>query len=151
MIIRTRQLIAGLVFATSLVATQSSQATEPGNAWGPWQWWVSTGDLTIYNSPGSTKTWPAGYERIDNDTDVDHEGVSCNGRTVKAASIIFTHASGDIDMEVYDMAGNLLGYSRGVINQERVDVSAFGKQLVVIKAYGYQGAVNDYGVIAECN
>jgi hypothetical protein len=151
MTIRTHRLIAALAFAASFVATQSSRATEPQNDLGPWQWWVTTGDLTIYNSPNAQKSWAAGYERIDTSNDLDHEGAACNGRTVKAASITFSHAAGDIDMNVYDIAGNFLGYSHGVSNQERVDVSAFGQQLVVIEAYGYNGATNDYGVLVECN
>jgi hypothetical protein len=53
-------------------------------------------------------------------------------------------------MYVYDLAGNLLGISQGVTDHERVDVSGFGIQLVVVKVYGYNGATNDYGLHIEC-
>jgi hypothetical protein len=151
MTIRARQLITALAFAASFVASQSSRASEPENGKEPWQWWISTGNLTIYNGSGTGKSWPVGYERIEYDGDVDYVGLTCNGRGVKAASIQFTHATGDIDMYVYDIGGNYLGRSQGITDQERVDVSAFGKQLVIVKAYGYNGAINDYGITVECN
>jgi hypothetical protein len=151
MIIRTRQLITALAFAASFVASQSSRAAEPQNDIDPWAWWTQNGELRIFDAKGTDQFWGIGHESIEWSGDVDFVGFSCAGRTVKAASIHFSHAAGDLDMRVYDFAGNQLGISQGYTDQERVDVSAFGKQLLVVKTYGWGGAMNEYGLTVECN
>lgn len=147
---RARRALTGFVLATSLLATQASQAIEPQNNQAPWKWWISAGDVTLYTAEALGAGWSIGVERIDSSSDVDHVYLACDGRPVTAAAVDFLHGSGDIDMEVYDLAGNYLGASRGVSDQERVDVRAFGMQMVVVKVYGYNGAINDYGLYAQC-
>jgi hypothetical protein len=147
---RARRFLAGFVLTTSLVTAQASQAIEPQNNEAPWKWWISAGDLTLYTAEQLGAGWSIGVERIASSSDVDHVYLACDGRPVTAAQVNLNHASGDIDMEVFDLAGNYLGASRGVGDEERVDVKAFGKQMVVVKVYGYNGAINDYGLYAQC-
>jgi hypothetical protein len=58
--------------------------------------------------------------------------------------IEFTHASGDLDIEAYDAAGNRVGSSAGVGNNETVTVPAGG----TVRVFGFNGAQNTYKLIA---
>jgi len=147
---RIRRLITGLLFSAPLLASQTSQAIEPQNDQAPWKWWIQSNDITLYTAHDAGAGWSVGVESIASSSDVDYIYLACDGRPVRAASVDFTHARGDIDIYVYDLAGNLLGISQGVTDHERVDVSRFGTQLVVVKVYGYNGAINDYGLHIEC-
>lgn len=63
------------------------------------------------------------------------------GGTVK---VEFTHAAGDLDVEVYDAAGAKVGGSAGTTNTETVTVPAGG----TLRVFGYQGAQNTYRLVA---
>ncbi len=56
----------------------------------------------------------------------------------------FSDAAGDIDMQVMDSAGNVLGSGTSVSDNETVTVSATAGDQLVVRVYGYNGATNNY-------
>ncbi len=58
----------------------------------------------------------------------------------------FTHSQGDIDMELYNSAGSLVGSSRGSGNEERISLSGQSAGTYYVKVYGYGGATNSYSL-----
>jgi hypothetical protein len=151
MMAHVRRWLAGLFVAGMLMAPAAGNAMEPQNDAAPWKWSALTGDTTMYSSDQPSRwTW-WWWEEVASSSDVDHVLLTCNGRTVLAAGIQFYHSKGDLDIYVYDIAGNLLGSSQGVADTERVDVRAFGKQAVVVKVYGYNGATGRFGPQVDCS
>ena len=60
----------------------------------------------------------------------------------------FTHADGDIDIELYDSTGtNLLARSTSTSDNEHIDFTAPLPGTYLIRVYGYNGAVNTYDLI----
>lgn len=147
--LNTRWICAGLLTLTALVIAPVGRAMEPGNDTAPWKWRASFGDATLYSPPLGGASY-INAEAITSTSDVDHIIGTCGTGKVTWVGVQFTHASGDIDIVVYDLSGNVLGSSTGVTNTERVDLSAFNKQAAVMKVYGYNGAVNSYIVQVSC-
>ncbi len=58
------------------------------------------------------------------------------------ATISFTHASGDLDMELLDGSGSQLDQSQGTSDTETVDGS--GTSPMFIRVYGYSNATGSY-------
>jgi len=58
-----------------------------------------------------------------------------------SVTIEFTHSDGDLDMSVYNAAGERLSISQGTSNSETVSVPSAGGY---VKVYGYDGATGDY-------
>lgn len=135
--------------AAVLAVAPSTWAMEPENNSAPWTWHVLKGDATIY-SPSTSASY-FGYEQISGASDVDYIVATCGNTNIKWVSIDFTHATGDIDMIVHDLAGNSLGSSTGITNTERVELAAFGKQAVALRVYGYNGAQNSYNISVFCS
>jgi hypothetical protein len=113
---------------------------EPTNNNYPWS-------STLFDSPMEVhSTWgPGTYyvaTGITPSGDVDYVLKSCGGnRPVRGVGINTLHA--DIDIEAYKMDGTYLGgsYSGGTIS-ESIDVSGYGEDAVVLKIWGYNGAVD---------
>lgn len=145
-----RRLTAGLLLAAALTSTHMGFALEPQNNTAPWAWPQSRGDATIYNADGLSSGWGDSFEDINSSSDVDYFLVMCTGRKITSVGIGFTQA-GDLDIQVFDPAGSLLGSSQGVTSSESVNVSAFNKQAVVLKVYGYLGATGPYGLGIGCS
>lgn len=144
-----RNCVGALVL--SLAVPSVGHAMEPGNDTAPWKSFSRALDVTLYDSDVSGRPWSWWwYENISSNSDVDHVLVSCYGRTVQSAGIELRPANGDLDIYVYDMAGNLLGSSGGVTERESVDVRAFGKQQVVIRVYGYNGSTGIFTPQVTC-
>jgi hypothetical protein len=64
--------------------------------------------------------------------------------------ISFDHSQGDLDMAVYDLAGNMLGISQGVTNQESVYLGSSAPKTVIVKVYGYNHATGAYRIYTGC-
>ena len=60
------------------------------------------------------------------------------------ASINFAHANGDLDLELRDAAGDVLGASRGVADGESANAVPDADAVVFVRVYGYGEAINDY-------
>ena len=54
----------------------------------------------------------------------------------------FQHSQGDIDVQLYTPAGQLLRSSTGTGNTERISLSGLEAGRYLIKVYGYRGAEN---------
>ena len=143
-----RRLVS-IAFAAAAVAwSVPGFALEPGNDKLPWNTFGSF-DTSVYSSTGGASRFQS-YEQIASSTDVDYVVVTCAGRPVRSVSIEFTHAKGDLDMVAFDLAGAQLGKSNGTTNVEVVNVQGQGKQVVVMKVYGFQGATGAYDVVIGC-
>jgi hypothetical protein len=143
-----------LVFASGAVA-----ASEPINNNYPWMYGTNgvwNGDMSVYASLDSPSSIWNFYEDISPTGDVDYHVMSCgrpynggNG-TVASVRVDFTHSLGDIDIYVYNTKGTVLGTSQGVGNYEEVNVSSQNLSTVILKVYGYAGAVNNYQLMLNC-
>ncbi len=67
---------------------------------------------------------------------------STTGKSTDSVSISFTHASGDLDLAVYNANGQLLRYSNGVSNSETISLSGLAANTYYVAAYGYRGVTN---------
>jgi len=74
------------------------------------------------------------------DGDEDWFTIEANGGTV-TARIDFSHAGGDLDMEMQDASGSQLSSSTSTSDSEEVVGSA---DTVLVRIYGYAGATGDY-------
>jgi clostripain len=63
------------------------------------------------------------------------------------ASIAFNHTAGDLDLELYNNAGQLLKSSTGIANDHTVDLKGLAAGTYALKVLGYGGATNsDYSL-----
>lgn len=83
---------------------------------------------------------------IHNATDEDYYKftTSATGSSGDSASIQFTNAVGDLDMELLDASGNSLGTSDGTANTEQVSLSGLPAGTYYVHVWGYAGAANGY-------
>ncbi|HVZ73467.1 MAG TPA: hypothetical protein VHJ20_13895 [Polyangia bacterium] len=149
-------LTAAAVALTMTLARPSLAANfEPLNNTPPW--FTNGGQPTdgfhgaanVYTTTNSNIGWgepedmPAG--------DVDYHIITCGGlatnSTVSKIMITFTHALGDIDMQVFTLAGQPIATSQGITNSEQVDLSALGQRRggIIIRVYGFGGVANSGG------
>jgi hypothetical protein len=142
---------AALALGVALVPSLA-RASDPLDNTPPWfstpaSIWVGdtaivTGTLNGTVGIGNAIPFPTG--------DVDYYVFACGGATgalgtVKSVRIWFTHAQGDLDIEVRKTDSTLIGTSTGITNNEFVDVSAQKAGAVVVKVYGYNGVGNASG------
>lgn len=64
------------------------------------------------------------------------------GNSSSYVGVSFQHASGDLDLEVYNSSGRRLGLSDGVSNSEVVSLSGLNAGTYFVHVYGYRGATN---------
>lgn len=64
------------------------------------------------------------------------------GTAASSISIVFQHSLGDIDLRLYDGAGNLLRTSDGVTDSEQIALEGFAAGTYFVQAYGFNGATN---------
>ena len=57
-------------------------------------------------------------------------------------AIAFTHSQGDLDLRVYNSAGQLVGRSEGTGNSEAVSLNGQAAGTYFVQVFGYNGAVN---------
>jgi predicted RNA-binding protein with TRAM domain len=63
------------------------------------------------------------------------------------ASLAFTHALGDIDMQLWDSGGAVLATSSSTTNAENISFAVTGGQTYFLRVYGFAGAINpNYGM-----
>lgn len=67
-----------------------------------------------------------------------------SGRSTSANSVrlTFTHAQGDLDVELYNASGALLGRSQGTTNSEALSLANRAAGTYYVRVYGYRGATN---------
>jgi hypothetical protein len=106
--------------------------------------------MSVYLSPAFSAGWGDGIEAISPTGDVDYLVVTCGADIMDKITVSYTHANGDIDMQVYTLGGALVGGSYGVTGSESVSVLAQSRNAFVLKVYGYAGAVNQYGLGIFC-
>lgn len=68
-----------------------------------------------------------------------------SGETL-TVDVLFTHASGDLDLKIYDAAGAVVGRSTGVTDNEQASATATSAGSYYIQVYGYGNAANAYAV-----
>lgn len=142
---------AALALGVALVPS-IARASDPLDDKAPWfstpgSMWVGdtaivTGTLNGTVGIGNAVPFPTG--------DVDYFVFACGGAagalgTVKSVRINFTHAQGDLDIEVRKTDSTLIGRSTSTGNFEYLDVSAQKAGAVVVKVYGYLGVGNAGG------
>lgn len=72
---------------------------------------------------------------------VDWYRFTLEERSFLRISILFQHAQGDLDMDIWT-GGRMVGASEGVDNFEHVALSAAAPGTYWVRVYGYRGAVN---------
>jgi hypothetical protein len=142
---------AALALGVALVPS-IARASDPLDNTPPWfstpgVMWVGdasivTGTLNGTVGIGNPIPFPTG--------DVDWVVFTCGGvpgalGTVKSVRINFTHAQGDIDMEVRKLDSTFIGRSTSTANFEFLDVSALNAGAVAVKVYGFNGVGNAGG------
>jgi hypothetical protein len=59
-----------------------------------------------------------------------------------AVSLSFQHARGDLDLQVYDASGALVGQSTSISNRETVSLNGQAAGTYYVRVFGYNGASN---------
>jgi subtilisin family serine protease len=67
---------------------------------------------------------------------------TATGTSTSSVSINFQHGLGDLDLELYNSAGTLLGRSEGVTNSETISLNGLAAGTYFVRAYGYRGVFN---------
>jgi hypothetical protein len=67
---------------------------------------------------------------------------TARGTTSSNVSLAFTHAQGDLDLELYNSFGQRLKISQGVTNGETVSLSGLAAGTYFARVYGYRGVTN---------
>jgi hypothetical protein len=153
-------ILGAATFALVLARPTPSFAGEPGNNTPPWGTISNTsfgGTADVFTTTATSMDFGGDYA-ITSSTDVDYYIVACGGYqtgnslgTVKEIKLGFTHAKGDLDMRVYSTDGTMLGGSYGFTDTETYNVAAQKRGAVIIKVYGFNGALNPkYNVILAC-
>jgi hypothetical protein len=137
------------VIAGSVAGEPPSSALEPVDNNAPF---MAHANTTLLGCPTQNCSWVSA-ESISTSTDVDYLLITCGFLDWKLqhAQIDFTGSSGDLDMQVYQLDGTLVGGSYGVGNTEYVDTSAMTSNGLVLKVYGYHGAKNTYTISVLCS
>lgn len=143
--------VIGLGFACTMSGERSSSAIEPTDNSKPFSGLSTHMNATSYACQTYNCGWFA-VESISTTTDVDYSVVSCGFLNLKMQSveIDFDGPSGDLDMEVYQFDGTLVGGSYGVGSSETVATTSLTSNSLVLKVYGYHGARNTYTVYTHC-
>lgn len=144
--------LAACVVAALLAAAGTSQALEPGNDFPPYNNSDTSGfygNPTVFQSRLSGNFNWLNFEAITTSTDRDYAILGCQGRPVKSVGI--KDLTADLDIQVFDLGGVLLGGSTlGGTASESVNVAAQNKQGVVLRVFGFSGATGPYTVIVGC-
>jgi hypothetical protein len=60
--------------------------------------------------------------------------------------VLFSHASGDVDVRLLNSAGAVIASSTGVGDNERLSLQGLAAGTYFVEVYGFAGALNDYGL-----
>lgn len=75
--------------------------------------------------------------------DEDWYSFRADGRAL-TVTISFSHAAGDLDLEITDDAGSVVGSSNGTSDTETATVTTVSGRTYYIRVYGYRGAEGAY-------
>lgn len=76
--------------------------------------------------------------------------MAATGRTSDFVRIDFAHAAGDLDLQLYDAAGNLVDVSNGVGNGEQISLDGQAAGTYFLRVFGYNGEQNkSYGLTVD--
>jgi hypothetical protein len=148
--------VAGLAAALLLSLPATARAGEPLNNTPPWSTLNPNqfdGDAQVFTTTAATGNL---YSQWINQTgDVDYIVLSCGNAiggkgTVKQVQMSLTHANGDLDMTAYTTSGAVIASSTSTTNTETINVAAQNRGAIVLKVYGYNKAVNLYGLTLTC-
>ena len=92
------------------------------------------------------------YENLSIHTSLDDDyfRITTSETGILSFDLAFQHAQGDVDMEIYDFSGALLGRSETATDNEHFSLSANAGDFYFVRAYGYEGATNpDYTLIVD--
>ncbi|MFN0017470.1 MAG: leishmanolysin-related zinc metalloendopeptidase [Pirellulaceae bacterium] len=64
------------------------------------------------------------------------------GTSSDYAKIAFTHAQGDLDLELFNASGRVISRSQGVTNSEKLSLQNLAAGTYYMRVYGYRGARN---------
>lgn len=109
--------------------------------------------VSVYHgAPSLIVEWGT-FQRIAVDGDVDYHLMSCGGGLPIEYVEMYPTRDGDLDIAVYRLDGSLLGTSTRAVGNEHVNLTSANVQFVVMKVYGFAGAVNfdTYGIGLSCN
>ena len=147
-----RVIVAAAAFlALTLAAERPSSATDPVNNNYSWANGANTqwnGDMTVLSAYALWATWPS-VEAIGSSSDVDYLLMTCGTSKIYGTGIDLIHANGDIDIQVYSTNGTYLGGSGSTTDSEWVGLGTTYNS-VVMKVYGWAGAVNSYTPTLSC-
>lgn len=71
------------------------------------------------------------------------------GTADDSVKILFNHAAGDLDLELYNARGQLVGRSNGVSNSEEVSLADQPAGLYFVRVLGYEAATNTYNLVID--
>ncbi len=80
--------------------------------------------------------------------DEDFFEVTGDGRAL-AATLSFDHGRGDLDLELWDAAGEVLASSNGISDTETVEAPTVAGEPYYLRVFGYGGAEGPYSLSAE--
>jgi PKD repeat protein len=82
-------------------------------------------------------------------SDEDYFAVDAGAGDVVGAEISFSHASGDLDLQIVDESGSTVANSISISDDEAVTHTAGSAGTYYVVVYGYSGAINDYDLAVE--
>ncbi|MEE2758444.1 MAG: CARDB domain-containing protein [Candidatus Thermoplasmatota archaeon] len=115
----------------------------------------STGDMYEPNdsisAATSISTLPMSQSNlsIHTTTDYDFFAVPMVSGATYWYNITFTHANGDLDMDLLDSAGTQLGYSAGTSNVESIQYTPSSNITGYLDVFGWSSATNTYALTIE--
>lgn len=62
--------------------------------------------------------------------------------TGSSVTLGFTHAQGDLDLELYNSAGTRVRVSQGITNSEAISLAGFAAGTYYVRVFGYRGTTN---------
>lgn len=78
--------------------------------------------------------------------DRDHFAVTVPAGGAVTARLTFSHAAGDLDLELLGPTGQRLALSETITNEEVVSASGLAAGTYVLHVYGYNGATGEYAL-----
>ena len=82
-------------------------------------------------------------ERVESGLDEWYSFTTCAGGALDA-QLSFSHAAGDVDMQLFDAQGSLLSSSLSLGDSERVGLAPTAAGVLYVRVYGFSGAANAY-------
>ena len=134
-------------------------------------WVMETSELPPVKllGDGHERSWGSGNDSIDNafylgaaggfaidalsiHSSVDQDWYSFwldqNGTSNDYVEVSFTHAAGDVDLELYDQDGLLVGLSETVTDNERISLEGMqGGENYFLHVVGFEGVTNSYDLV----